>query len=252
MNAIGRKQYIIQKLQKENYVDTVELAEELNVSSMTIRRDLGALAKDGLVTVQHGGATLNNGSLFEFNMTMKNESRMTEKLRIAQKCLQQVHNGDSIYLDAGTTVCSLAPLLKDKEKIIVMTHSLLVMNQLSDSHLRVIMCPGEYRYDSQAVMGTLTEEFISQFQIDTLFLGVEGVDLEHGFSVPHISDGSTKRRLVQKAKRVICMADSSKFDTSYYYSIAPLRDADMIVTDSGIHPSILERYTQAGIQIVIA
>ena len=109
MNAIRRKQYIIQKLQKENYVDTNELATELSVSAMTIRRDLSALAENGLVTVQHGGATLNNGSLFEFSMTMKNENRMPEKMRIAEKCLEYVHGGDSVYLDAGTTVGRSVP-----------------------------------------------------------------------------------------------------------------------------------------------
>lgn len=252
MNAIGRKQYIIQKLQKENYVDTTELAAELAVSAMTIRRDLNALTKSGLVTVQHGGATLNSGSLFEFNMTMKNENRMTEKMRIAQKCLEYVHGGDSIYLDAGTTVSCLAPLLKDRENILIMTHSLLAMNQLSDSDQPVIMCPGEYRRDSQAFMGSLTDEFVSQFQIDTLFLGVEGIDLNGGFSVPHIADGTTKRTLVKKAKRVICMADSSKFDSAYYFSIAPLQDVDLIVTDPGISPEMLEKYTSAGVRVIVA
>ena len=252
MNAIGRKQYIIQKLQKENYVDTTELAAELAVSAMTIRRDLNALTKSGLVTVQHGGATLNSGSLFEFNMTMKNENRMTEKMRIAQKCLEYVHGGDSIYLDAGTTVSCLAPLLKDRENILIMTHSLLAMNQLSDSDQPVIMCPGEYRRDSQAFMGSLTDEFVSQFQIDTLFLGVEGIDLNGGFSVPHIADGTTKRTLVKMAKRVICMADSSKFDSAYYFSIAPLQDVDLIVTDPGISPEMLEKYTSAGVRVIVA
>ena len=230
MNAIGRKQHIIQKLQKENYVDTNELAAELAVSAMTIRRDLNALAKSGLITVQHGGATLNSGSLFEFNMAMKNENQMTEKMRIAKKCLEYVHGGDSVYLDAVTTVSCLAPLLKGKENVLIMTHSLLAMDQLSDTNLHVIMCPGEYRSDSLAFIGSLTDEFISQFQIDTLFLGT----------------------LVKKARQVICMADSSKFDSAYYFSIAPLQDADLIVTDSGISPAVLERYTSAGIRIVVA
>ena len=114
------------------------------------------------------------------------------------------------------------------------------------------MGPGEYRSDSLAFIGSLTDEFISQFQIDTLFLGVEGIDLNGGFSVPHIADGTTKRTLVKKARQVICMADSSKFDSAYYFSIAPLQDADLIVTDSGISPAVLERYTSAGIRIVVA
>lgn len=251
MNAIGRKQYIIQKLQLENYVDTNQLAAELSVSSMTIRRDLTALSDDGLITLQHGGAVLNNGSLFEFNMSMKNEKRVTEKMELAKQCMEYVHEGDSIYLDAGTTVSCLALLLKEKKNILIMTHSLLAMNQLSDSkNLHVIMCPGEYRYDSQAFMGPLTDDFISQFKIDTLFLGVEGIDLKCGFTVPNIADGATKRALVRAAKRVICMADSTKLDTSYYYSIAPLSDADLIVTDHEADPLLMKRYADAGIRIV--
>ena len=100
---------------------------------MTIRRDLTALSDDGLITLQHGGAVLNNGSLFEFNMSMKNEKRVTEKMELAKQCMEYVHEGDSIYLDAGTTVSCLALLLKEKKNILIMTHSLLAMNQLSDS-----------------------------------------------------------------------------------------------------------------------
>lgn len=253
MNAIGRRQFIIQKLQIENYVDTNELAADLGVSSMTIRRDLTALADDGLISLQRGGAVLNDGSLFEFNMAMKNQKRMVEKMAIAKKCMDYIQEGDSIYLDAGTTVSCLALLLKEKKNILVMTHSLLVMNQLSDSkNLRVIMCPGEYRFDSQAFMGPLTDEFVSHFKIDTLFLGVEGIDLKYGFTVPNISDGATKRTLVRTAKKVICMADSTKFDTSYYYGIAPLSEADFIVTDDQADPTLLKRYSDTGVSIVTA
>ena len=253
MNAIGRRQFIIQKLQIENYVDTNQLASELNVSSMTIRRDLNTLADDGLITLQHGGAVLNNGSLFEFNMTMKNQKRMAEKMAIAKKCMDYIQDGDSIYLDAGTTVSCLALLLKEKKNILVMTHSLIAMNQLSDcKNLHIIMCPGEYRFDSQAFMGPLTDEFISHFKIDTLFLGVEGIDLKYGFSVPNLSDGATKRALVRTAKKVICMADSTKLDTSYYYSIAPLSSADLIVTDHEADPEIVKRYKEAGITVIAA
>lgn len=253
MNAPGRKQYIIKKLQAESYVDTTSLANELGVSTMTIRRDLTALADEGLATLQYGGATLNSGSLFELNMMIKGEHRMAEKVMIAEKCLSYVHDGDSIYLDSGTTVGCLAPLLKQRKNILVMTHSILVMNQLMDADgLDVILCPGEYRFDSFAVMGPLTNEFIAHFKIDTLFLGVEGVDVQHGFTVPNIADGTTKQALVNVAKRVICMADSSKLDTSYLYGIAPLSQAEAIVTDRDAPPELLERYAAQGIPIITA
>ncbi|MFR3729654.1 DeoR/GlpR family DNA-binding transcription regulator [Lacrimispora sp.] len=253
MNAIARKQYIIQKLQLEGYVDTNLLASELSVSSMTIRRDLNALSDDGLISLQHGGAVLNNGSLFEFNMTMKKADHMNEKMTIAKKCMDYIHEGDSIYLDAGTTVSCLALLLKETRNIIVMTHSLLVMNQLLDcKNLRVIMCPGEYRFDSQAVMGPLTDNFISQFKIDTLFLGTEGIDLKHGLTVPHIIDGTTKRATIKASKKIICMADNSKLDTSYYFSICPLSDINLIVTDHEADPTKLDTYMKANIPIITA
>ncbi len=251
MNAIARRQYIIQKLQLESYVDTNQLASELSVSSMTIRRDLNTLSDDGLISLQHGGAVLNNGSLFEFNMAMKNTEHMTEKMTIAKKCMDYIHEGDSIFLDAGTTVSCLALLLKETKKIIVMTHSLLVMKQLSDcKNLRVIMCPGEYRFDSQAFMGALTDNFISQFKIDTLFLGTEGIDLKHGLSVPHITDGTTKRAMIQVSEKVICMADSSKLDTSYYYSISSLSNINLIITDHEADQTLLDKYINANIPII--
>ena len=81
-------------------------------------------------------------------------------------------------------------------------------------------------------------------------MGVEGIDLKCGFTVPNIADGATKRALVRAAKRVICMADSTKLDTSYYYSIAPLSDADLIVTDHEADPLLMKRYADAGIRIV--
>lgn len=253
MNALGRKQYIIKKLQAEDYVDISQLAAELEVSSMTIRRDLNAMSDDGLITLQHGGAILNSGSLFEFNMLMKQENRMPEKMRIAEKCLSYVNEGDSIYLDAGTTVSCLAPLLKEKKNIIIMTHSLLAINQLANAeNIRLIMCPGEYRFDSLAFLGALTNEFIAQFKIDTFFFGVEGIDIKNGFTVPHISDGTTKRALIQRSQRVICMADSTKFNTSYYYGIAPLSHADLIVTDSELNPDISKDYAKADITVVTA
>jgi len=253
MNAIARKQYIIQKLQLESYVDTNQLASELSVSSMTIRRDLNSLSDDGLISLQHGGAVLNNGSLFEFNMAMKNSEHMSEKMTIAKKCMDYINEGDSIYLDAGTTVSCLALLLKETKNIIVMTHSLLVMNQLSDcKNLRVTMCPGEYRFDSQAVMGSLTDNFISQFKIDTLFLGTEGIDLKHGLTVPNITDGTTKRATIQASKKVICMADSSKLDTSYYFSISSLSDINLIITDHKADQTLLDKYINANIPIITA
>ena len=110
MNAIERKRYILDELQRNGSVVITDLAERIQVSSMTIRRDLNAMAEDGMVTLEHGGAVLNSGSLFECSISFKNEINVSEKQRIAAKCMEYINEGDSVFLDAGTTPNELAAL----------------------------------------------------------------------------------------------------------------------------------------------
>ena len=102
MNAIERKRYILDELQRNGSVVITDLAERIQVSSMTIRRDLNAMAEDGMVTLEHGGAVLNNGSLFECSISFKSEINAAEKKRIAAKCMEYINEGDSIFLDTAS------------------------------------------------------------------------------------------------------------------------------------------------------
>lgn len=253
MNAIERKRYILGELQRNGSVVITDLAERIQVSSMTIRRDLNAMAEDGMVTLEHGGAVLNNGSLFECSISFKNEINVAEKQRIAAKCLEYINEGDSIFLDAGTTPNELAALLRSKRNISVLTHSLLVANTAANMrNIKLIMCPGEFRENSMAFLGPLTDDFIQQFQIDTLFLSLEGIDLVDGLSVVDVLDGHTKTVLVKKAKRVICMADHSKFNKSFFYKIAPIADVDLVIADEGLDEATRELFRQNNIPLVLA
>lgn len=194
MNAIERKRYILDELQRNGSVVITDLAERIQVSSMTIRRDLNAMAEDGMVTLEHGGAVLNSGSLFECSISFKNEINVSEKQRIAAKCMEYINEGDSVFLDAGTTPNELAALLRGKRNISVLTHSLLVANTTATMrNIKLIMCPGEFRENSMAFLGPLTDDFIQHFQIDTLFLSLEGIDLTDGLSVVDVQDAIPKR-----------------------------------------------------------
>lgn len=242
MRATERKLEIMKYLQSNGHVECTELAEKFGVSTMTIRRDLAKLEKEGLVTMEYGGAVLNNGGNFEHSMTMKQVQFVEEKMRIAKKCASYIKDGDIIYLDAGTTVCELAKLIGNRNNITVMTHSLLVANALAATDVNLIMCPGHYRQKSMAYMGQLTDQFISSFRVDKLFLGVEGVHKETGVSVQNSRDGVTKAKLIHQAKWVCCMADSSKFEHEYYYNISDWNSIDILVTDTGLDDSIAESY----------
>lgn len=251
MRATERKMLIMKKIQNEGTADIAELAHIYNVSTMTIRRDLSKLAEEGLVTLEYGGAVLNSGTLFEHNMTMKKSEYQQEKLRIAKKCASLIKEGDSVFLDAGTTVCELANLIAARRNITVMTHSLLVANALASSKIDLIMCPGKFRPKSMAYMGQFTDQFLSSFQIDKLFLAVEGVDVNTGISVPNIQDGVTKQNLIKYSKQVICMTDHSKFDKSFYFKICGMEQIDLLVTDSGLSEEQAEIYAK-GVNLVRA
>lgn len=243
MNGIERKLSIMKKIQEEGRVNVADLASEHGVSAMTIRRDLSKFAKEGLITLEYGGAVLNSGALFEYNMAMKQGEYQEEKRRIARQCATYINDGDSIFLDAGTTICELARLLINRKNLIVMTDSLLAANVLSKSNsIEIIMCPGKFRETSMAYMGQLTDEFVSSFKIDKLFLAVEGVDSERGVSVPNTIDGMTKRNLIKCSKKIICATDSSKFGKQHYFNICGFSDIDIMVTDNGLSEKDVKQY----------
>ena len=252
MKAIERKRYILDELQRNGSVVITDLAERIQVSSMTIRRDLNAMAEDGMVTLEHGGAVLNSGSLFECSISFKNEINVSEKQRIAAKCMEYINEGDSVFLDAGTTPNELAALLRGKRNISVLTHSLLVANTTATMrNIKLIMCPGEFRENSMAFLGPLTDDFIQHFQIDTLFLALEGIDLTDGLSVVDVQDGHTKKVLVEKAKRVICMADHSKFSGDGMARMVFWSQVDVLVTaDRTENRPLLDTIRRQGVKVI--
>ena len=253
MDTASRKKYIFDLLQEKGTVNVSELANELKVSTMTIRRDLSQFAKEGIVSLEHGGALLIAGSLFEYSMGQKGKIYLEEKKRIAQESARHINEGDCVYIDAGTTPAEVARLLLEinKKDITVISHSLLVANILSQNEsINFIMCPGQFRHKSMAYMGQMTDDFIERFKIDKLFLWVEGINIEDSVTVPDISDGATKKSIIKCSKVVICVADSSKFKNDYLYKIEKTDNLDVIITDKGIDEEIVRKARKRNINLL--
>lgn len=246
MGMIDRKVEIEQKVKRLGRVSVNELAEEYGVSTMTIRRDLARLEQEGLVTVEYGGAILKQRSLVEADMNQKQGEFQEEKRRIAKAALAFVQDGDSVFVDAGTTACEVARLLHQRKGLQIMTNSLLAANVLAaNSENRLTMCPGEYRALSMAFMGQMMDEFLESFRFDVLFLGVEGITTE-GIYVPDEKDGITKKKLIRQSSTVVCVADHSKIGQTFHYRIAGLENVNHLVTDSGFsmeHAEPLQKKT---------
>lgn len=234
MGMIDRKVEITQQVQEQGRVSVAELAEKYGVSTMTIRRDLARLERDGLVTVEYGGAILKQHSMLESDMNQKQTEFLEEKQRIAKVAAAFVQDGDSVFVDAGTTACETARLLNLRKGLQIMTNSLLAANALAaNSENKLTMCPGEYRALSMAFMGQMTDEFLGAFRFDVLFLGVEGIT-EEGIYVPDETDGITKKKLIRQSNTVICVADHSKIGQIFHYRIAGLEAVNHLITDRGL------------------
>lgn len=233
MNASERKIEIL-KLLKEGSMTLDELAKKFNVSVMTIRRDLSKFENQDVILISQGTVYLNKSVGSEESYILKKDKMIAEKIRIAQKAIEYINDGEVVYIDCGTTCAQIAEeLAKSNKNVTVMTSSILVVNALfMAENIDLCMLPGKYREKSIGFIGDLTIDFVRKFYFDKAFMGAEGIDTEYGISLPHLEEGLTKQAIARQANTVFVVTDHSKFSLKTLYSYADYNDIDYIITDS--------------------
>ena len=225
MNTTQRRYEIYEKLKKDKTVQVSELAKVYSVSLMTIRRDLDSLENQGLATKSYGGATLNESSSTEPSFEIKEGMSQSDKKEIAIYASTLIQDGDSIYLDCGTTCLELFKRIHHK-KITIFTKA------------KIIMAPGVYNPVTQAALSESTIQFFQNYYIDKAFISVLGLDLDYGVSIPSMSDALVKKAILDSSNKKICMVDHTKFHKKYMSKIANIDDFDMIITDDKLESDI--------------
>jgi DeoR/GlpR family transcriptional regulator of sugar metabolism len=235
MLASQRRQRIAEELERNGAVRVADLAAALEVSEMTVRRDLERLQEAGLLVKVHGGAVPIGRSAEEPGFDAKLGRAMAQKAAIAELAVGLVSPSSSVALSAGTTTWSLARLLPSVPGITVLTNSLSAAIELQrhDPSVPVVLSGG-VRTPSDALVGPVADQAIRSFYVDVLFLGIHGMDPEAGFTTPNLAEAETNRTLIANAQRVVVVADSSKWRTIGLARIAPLRSADVIVSDDAL------------------
>jgi DeoR/GlpR family transcriptional regulator of sugar metabolism len=239
MLAQQRQTAILDLIRRHGGVRVSQLVTRFGVSDMTIRRDLEALAERGLVDKVHGGATVAGpGSTEEPGFDAKSVRQRAEKRAIAARAVQLVEPGTAIALSAGTTTASLATLLIDVPELTVVTNSIPVADVLYQARRpdHTVVLSGGIRTPSDALAGPVAEVAISSLNVDVLFLGVHGMSPRTGFTTPNLMEAGTNRRLVGAARRLVVLADHTKWETIGIATIAPLEDADVLISDTGLPP----------------
>jgi DeoR/GlpR family transcriptional regulator of sugar metabolism len=223
-------------VQQDGAVRVADLVDTLGVSDMTIRRDLGLLHDRGLVEKMHGGAAALTGSArFEPGFGAKSTMMRAEKEAIADVAATMVEPGTAIGLSAGTTTYALARRLLGVPNITVVTNSVPVAEVL---HARgradqTVILSGGVRTPSDALVGPLAVAAIRSLHVDMVFMGVHGM-YPRGFTTPNIMEAETNRALIDAGRRLIVMADHSKWGVIGISAIARLDEADTLISDDGL------------------
>lgn len=253
--AQQRQAAILERVRLHGGVRVSDLVTEFGVSDMTIRRDLETLAEQGLVAKVHGGATVARpGSSEEPGFAAKSVRNRAEKAAIAASAARLVKPGMAVALSAGTTTAELAKRLINVPELTVVTNSVPVADVFFGSGRpdQTVVLTGGVRTPSDALVGPVAVAAIRTFHLDLLFLGIHGMSERAGYTTPNLMEAETDRALIGAAGKVVVLADHSKWDMLGISTIAPLADADVVVTDSALPEPARPVLAEAVGELVIA
>jgi DeoR/GlpR family transcriptional regulator of sugar metabolism len=255
MLARQRQERILTEVRRHGGARVSDLVDLLGVSDMTVRRDIEALARQDRVFRVHGGATaIDERSSDEPGFAAKSGLALPEKSAIAQAAARLVQPGASIALSAGTTTYSVARELVDIEHLTVVTNSPPVADLLHEHQApgRTVVLTGGTRTPSNALVGPVAVKALADLHVDTLLLGVHGIDEHAGLTTPNLVEAETNQALVASARRVVVVADHSKWNVVGLASIAALDRVDVLVTDSGLPQKVRRQLTGLVGELVVA
>lgn len=251
-NPDKRGNAIIDILLRQDYVLVRDLAEELNVSEATIRKDLTALEKQGLLRRTHGGAThvrelTHDIHLFYRTRQIKNRA---EKTRIGTAAARHIQANQIIAFSGGSTTLQIARQIAPQQPFTAITNDLNIVRVLAPHDQIEIFVPGGYlRLSRDNLIGPTATTAIRDFDIDILFLTVTGLHMDRGATAGHIGHVVYLRELVARAKRCIVVADHTKFENPAQITICGWEAVDLLITDDGLKLTIAERLAEIGIAL---
>lgn len=246
--AEQRRALILDEVRRRGGVRVNELTRKLNVSDMTVRRDLDALARMGVVEKVHGGAVpVAEASTYEPGFEAKSGLELTAKEDIAKAAAAMAAPGTAIGLAGGTTAFALAQQLLEVPDLTVVTNSVRVADVFYTAQrsaalggaaprpgAATVVLTGGVRTPSDTLVGPVADAAVRSLHFDVLFLGVHGISVEAGLSTPNLAEAETNRHFVRSARRVVVVADHTKWGTVGLSSFASLDQVDALVTDPGL------------------
>jgi len=234
--AQERRNHILKLIQQKGKVTVAELVEALDVSGVTIRKDLDFLESKGVIVRTHGGALLPDHSRSEWNFLRKIHQRENEKKRIARKVSSLIEEGDTIILDSSSTNYYVTSELRkgNFSFLTVVTNNVFIAAKLIEIGVEVLVLGGSVRENSLSLIGPWTLRFLSEINVDKAFLGTTGFCSEKGFMTPSVAEADVKRAMMKSSVKTFIVTDSTKFSRKAFVSFALPEEVTGVITDSSI------------------
>ncbi|MBN9325617.1 MAG: alkaline phosphatase [Cellulomonas sp. 73-145] len=248
MRKSDRLTAILARASETGSVDVTDLAERLGVSGATIRRDLQTLSAQHLLVRTHGGAVAGDTGQ-ELSVRVKETRNQPEKRRIGQAAAALVEDGAVVGLTGGTTATELARALVGRRGITVVTNAINIAAELATRPEITLVVIGGVARPSFEMVGPAAEMMLDNYHLDIAFIGVDGLSAQDGCTTYHEMEAQTDRNFLERARRSVVIADSSKIGRATFARIVPLARVDDVVTDQGADPAQLRELAEAGVRI---
>ncbi|MGB7983127.1 MAG: DeoR/GlpR family DNA-binding transcription regulator [Candidatus Nanopelagicales bacterium] len=255
MYAQERQAAILDLARDAGRVEVARLAEELDVTPETVRRDLSALARTGLIRRVHGGAILAeaNANGFEPALAVRESVHTREKARIAHAALDWLPEQGAIALDGGSTTHQFAEILPFDRALTVVTNNLAIALPLADrTDLTVHIVGGRLRGRTLTTVDEVALDYLRGVHLDVVFLGTNGFSIERGLTTPDSAEAAVKRAFVAAARTKVLLSDHTKYGRDHFAHVADLAQIDVVVTDTDLPDAAVANISAAGPQVIRA
>jgi DeoR/GlpR family transcriptional regulator of sugar metabolism len=252
-DGMARRQHICKLLLEHGYVDVGELSKQLGADTATIRRDLQKLEAEGTARRVHGGAYPEQGREgVEVDFGLRMNFHMEAKRKIAARAASLVKNGDTLFLDAGTTSCMVAQELVNHKSLVVATNSLAAAEILRAARgVTLFVVGGRYLQHTRSLIGPMAEDSIRSLQFRKMILATAGIDFRHqALTMSALEEVPIKRAAIERSEQVILVADRTKFGKPSLISMIPLDVVRTVVTDAPVPDEALEVLSTLQIELL--
>ncbi len=247
-----RRLAIIKYLKEHNTSSITSLSEVFLSSPNTIRKDLKILEREGLVKCVYGGVMISDNSSLDRPLLSRRIEAHEEKVKIAQKAVGLIREGDTIILDAGTTTEEIAKALRGKKDITVITNAINIAQILvEESDITVTLSGGILMEKTHSLIGFTAEQFFQDIHADKLFLSAGGVSFEYGLTNPNVFEIPVKKAMMKSAKEIILVVHSEKLGRNTLVSFASLDSINKVIVDAKISPQFKEELEARGLEVIM-